>query len=175
MMMRRYFARDVAFSWPHKGVKNAVACCGNASKAEIKSAASASIEVLQNFNRSHPGATIDMMVEPLDYIKVDGGNKVSKIRFTALKSNVDGSIFQKEPRIGASDSLSITIEVFTRPGLSKSNLGNWCEGTNLRKEEAFFKYVQAGPVDTNPGSRESIPWAVWEIICRYYFYCFLLQ
>ena len=123
LMTRRYFARDVVYSWPHKGVKNAVGCCGSTSKEEIASAAFKSVETLRILTRSHPGAAIGMIAEPIDYTEVDGGKRLSKVRFTALKSDVDGSTLQKELRIGASDGLSITIEVFARPGLSTSNIG----------------------------------------------------
>jgi len=50
LITRRYFARDMVFSWFHKGVENALACCGSASKAEIISAASDSIETVQQIS-----------------------------------------------------------------------------------------------------------------------------
>ncbi|KAF2019848.1 HET-domain-containing protein [Aaosphaeria arxii CBS 175.79] len=97
---------------------------------------------LREFTQSHSGATVGMIVEPLDYVFTEKGKRFARMRFTPLQTSLETSQLEELLSVDLQEELSVTIDVFA-----------------TSEEDCLFKNIRAGPINVNPDSDESILWA----------------
>lgn len=117
LMTRKFFARDELFVQSHREVENALACCGAASSEEIATEASENIERLRESTVAHPGATVGLVVEPVDYVVGEKGKRFAKVRFTPVETNLEVGLLNDLLSLHSPEDFSVTIEVFALSGL----------------------------------------------------------